>query len=86
MQHTTAHFASLCSVLLLQQMDFAPLIHPHLLHAFLWKELDICSLLRTILLLAYSTQVCDKGAGSAMLLRPKRMEEVARAADMSMSM
>jgi hypothetical protein len=34
----------------------------------------------------HNSQVCDKGAGSALLLKPKRMEEIARAADMSMSM
>lgn len=30
-------------------------------------------------------QVCDKGAGSALLLKPKRLEEIARAADRAMS-
>jgi tRNA-dihydrouridine synthase len=29
--------------------------------------------------------VCDKGAGSALLLKPKRIAEIAQAADRSMS-
>jgi tRNA-dihydrouridine synthase 3 len=30
--------------------------------------------------------VCDRGAGSALLLKPKRIEEIARAAERSMSL
>lgn len=31
-------------------------------------------------------QVCDRGAGSALLLKPRRIEEIAKAADRSMSL